>query len=128
MPIRKDLRPLYRTPAWFAARKAVRERAKDCCERCGAENGSWVVRENGRSVEVTEKDAAAAKVRGLRAVKIQCGCCHRVPVPLGDHNLGNLLWMCRGCHLRFDRGLGVHRATRETRKDRARPLLAEACA
>lgn len=121
MPIRKELRKFYKTESWFTARALVKARAGDKCERCGLTNGSWVVREHGRNVVVTEKDAAAAKLRGLKVVKIQCGAAHRIPVPPPDHSDGNLLWLCRGCHRRFD--MPGFRVSRQTRKDRARPLL-----
>ncbi len=125
MPIRKDLRPLYRTPQWFEARAIIRKQAEDRCQRCNRKNGTWIVYEKGRIVEVTEKDAAGAKARGLRVVKIQCGAAHLNGIA-GDDRLSNLAWLCRGDHLRHDRG--QHRDTRINRKDRARPLLAEAIA
>ena len=42
MPIRPDLRPFYRGPAWRAARERIRTRAKDRCEQCGKPNGETV--------------------------------------------------------------------------------------
>ena len=108
LPIKKEFRPLYRTPQWFAAREAVRARAGDRCEACGAPNGSVVVNN-----------------RLGKEVRIQCGCAHINNVP-GDDRLDNLAWWCRGCHLRHD--VPFHaphaRETRSTKKDRARPLLA----
>lgn len=125
MPIRPELRHHYRTPAWFAARKACRERAGDRCERCGAKNGAVGFRREGKItlVEMTEKDAKAALLTApwLNMVRIQCGCCHRNNVA-GDDRPENLAWWCRGCHLRHDKP--HHRETRAARKDAARPLLA----
>ena len=45
MPIRPDLRPFYRGPAWRATRERIRERATDRCEQCGKPNHRrlWVV-------------------------------------------------------------------------------------
>lgn len=125
MPIRADLLHLYRAPEWQAARAAVKEKAADRCQRCNVKNGAWIVRDASKRgfTEITEADAAGLKARGERVVLIQCGACHRVPVPQGEmYALSNLLWLDRGCHLRFDSG--VHRRSRQTRKDLARPLLA----
>jgi hypothetical protein len=44
MPIRKELRHLYRTPEYKAARARCRERAGDRCEQCGAPNKKTVLR------------------------------------------------------------------------------------
>jgi hypothetical protein len=122
MPIRKELRPLYKTPQWFEARAKVRERAEDRCERCGARNGAYVVRDASRRgyTAITARDAAALKTRGERVALIQCGCAHRNNVP-GDDRLSNLAWWCRGCHLKSD--ARHHKRSRAARKDRARPLL-----
>lgn len=108
MPIRKELRHFYRGPAWQEIRAAVRERAGDRCEQCGSKGGTRKVRwaENG--------DADGF-------ILIQCGCAHLNNVA-GDDRMGNLAWLCRGCHLHHD--VPFHRATRATRKDAARPLLA----
>jgi len=128
MPIAKHLRHLYKTDQWFEAREKIKARAEDRCERCSAKNGSWIVRDSTRRgyTTITAKDAAALKARGELVVLIQCGCCHRYPVPPMDYEPCNLMWLCRGCHLRNDRPL--HRRSRATRKDLARPLLAGAVA
>ena len=42
MPIRADLRHLYRGAAWDATRERIRARAGDRCERCGKPNGAPV--------------------------------------------------------------------------------------
>ena len=132
MPIRPELRHFYKTPEWKAARLRTRERALDRCQRCGAKNGSYIVRNTRDSgqypglpgfVEVTEKDAAGLRAQGQRVVKIQCGCAHLDNDP-SNNAPENLAWLDRGCHLRHDRA--HHRASRQTRKDLARPLLAEA--
>lgn len=130
MPIKPELRHFYRTPEWFAARELVKERANDCCERCHGKNGAYYIRDQSvlRAVhrfEVTKRDAEAAALQGLKVVLIQCGCCHVNNKP-GDDRPENLRWWCRGCHLRFDER--HHFQTRATRKDRARPLLAEGAA
>lgn len=121
MPIRKELRGFYRTPAWFAARKAVRERAGDRCERCRGRNGAVGYREKGRWIEIAARDATLAGFLGCRVIRIQCGACHRIPVPPMDYRVENLIFLCRGCHLLFDRGL--HKRTRQARRDSQRPIL-----
>jgi hypothetical protein len=147
MPIRAELRHLYRTPEWKAARAACRERAGDCCERCGAPSRTVVLRAyewwtpyslratifflRGRidGKEVTElpwhhkkfvNNAHFPRHDGMRIVFIQCGAAHLNNVA-GDDRPENLAWLCRGCHLRHD--LAYHHETRATRKDAARPLL-----
>lgn len=123
MPIAPHLRPLYKTPSWFAAREKVKARATidgvDRCERCGAKNGSYIVRDQTKRgyTEVTKRDADALAARGFHVVLIQCGCCHRNNVA-GDDRPANLAWWCRGCHLRADSS--HHRRTRQARKDRER--------
>jgi hypothetical protein len=42
MPIAAELRHLYRTPEWFAARKRCQDRARGRCEWCGKPKG-WVL-------------------------------------------------------------------------------------
>ena len=53
MPIRPDLRHLYRTPEYKAARAPVIERAQNRCEQCGAPNGKEVLRQYGWWTEAT---------------------------------------------------------------------------
>jgi hypothetical protein len=132
MPIHADLRHFYRTPEWFAARAAVRERAGDRCERCGAKNGAIVIRHGfwrgspvsgsvpNTYIELAAQDLALARLQGLSPTLIQCGCCHRNNVA-GDDRPENLAWWCRGCHLRHDKP--HHRDTRAARKDRGRGVL-----
>lgn len=97
MPIRRELRPLYRGPEWEATRARIRERAGDRCEKCGAPNG---------------------------LLGIQCGCAHLDQNPENNAD-GNLKWLCRGCHLRHDARFHAVKAreTRRRRKDARRPLL-----
>ncbi len=106
MPIRKELRPLYRTPEYKAARAACRERANDHCEQCGKLNGQLEWR--------------FAAEEAAHQVLIQCGAAHLDNDP-SNNAPKNLKWLCRGCHLRTD--AMHHKHTRATRKDAARPLL-----
>lgn len=105
MPIRKELRHLYRTPSYIAARAAAKERSGDACERCKRANGS------------------SAKNRWDEDIKIQCGAAHLNGVA-GDDRPENVAWLCRGCHLHHDKPF--HKLSRATRKDRARPILVKA--
>jgi hypothetical protein len=108
MPIRKELRHLYRTPEYKAARAACRERAGDRCEECGKLNGQieWRFARSMKEIH--------------RSVVIQCGASQNNVA--GDDRPENLRWLCCGCHLAADRA--HHKATRSIRKDAARPLLA----
>lgn len=108
MPIRKDLRPLYRTPEWAAARAVVFARAAGVCESCGAVQGTLY-----------------SSLSTRREVLVQLGCAHldhEDPARFLDDQ--NLRAWCRACHLRHDKP--VHATHRAIRKDRARPLLQEA--
>lgn len=107
MPIRKELRHLYKTPSYLAARQAAKERSGDACEQCGRENGErvWIYGSPGH--EST----------------IQCGGAHLNNIA-GDDRPENVAWLCRKCHLHHDKPF--HKETRATRKDRARPLLVKA--
>lgn len=148
MPIRTELRHLYRGPAWVATRERIRARAGNCCERCGAPNGSTVLRAYAYWTPAT-LEATVFKMGGtidgvpvtklpwhhgkhvhvahfplhdgMRWVATQCGCVHLNGIA-GDDRDENLAWLCRSCHLRHD--VRFHRETRATRKDAARPLLA----
>lgn len=42
MPIRPELRHLYRGPGWQAVRARILARAGNQCERCGKPNGTFV--------------------------------------------------------------------------------------
>ncbi len=153
MPIRKELRKFYRTPEWYAAREAVKSRAKDCCENCGAPNRQTVLRAYewwtpatlqatvfmlngtiaGEPVTLLpwhHKDtiqlAHFPRHDGMKWSGIQCGCAHVNGIAGDDRIDENLRWWCRGCHLRHDIPIHVANAheTRGARKDEKRPLLA----
>jgi hypothetical protein len=121
MPIRADLRHHYQTPAWFEAREKCRERAGDRCQRCNARNGATGYREGRKFIEISPRDAELARMQGHRVILIQCGCCHRSPVPPMDYRIENLVWLCRGCHLKWD--MRLHKRSRQTRRDGQRPIL-----
>lgn len=53
MPIRRELRHLYRGPAWRAIRERILARAAHKCERCGVPNHTSVLRQFGWWTEST---------------------------------------------------------------------------
>jgi len=53
MPIRAELRHLYRGPEWQAIRERILARANNKCERCGAPNRQVVLRQYGWWTEAT---------------------------------------------------------------------------
>lgn len=147
MPIRPELRHLYRGPAWEAVRARIRDRAGDRCEECGAPNGIQVLRcykwwtpaslettmfvaratRNGKPIERLPwhfrdhvNNAHFPLHDRMRHILIQCGAAHLNNVA-GDDRDENLAWLCRGCHLALD--LKHHKYTRTQRKDAARPLF-----
>lgn len=109
MPIRPELRALYRGPKWEAARKKVFARAGGRCERCRALRGSRYI-----------------SVRTGRMVIVQLSAAHLDHEDLARfYDEDNLRCLCRSCHLRMDTKIHVIHArdTRKSRKDSARPLL-----
>jgi hypothetical protein len=120
MPIRPELRPLYRTPEYKAARAACRERAGDKCEACGGLNRAIGYRGPDAKFVRLAFGQAEKELLGVRLVLIQCGASH-VNNVAGDDRPENLRCLCRGCHLAADKLF--HKRTRQVRKDAARPLL-----
>ena len=106
MPIRKELRQFYRPPTWTAIRQAVLERARFRCEACGQKQGKryW-------------------NLKTSRWVIVQLGVAHLDNDPRNNDADTNLKALCRKCHLKAD--AAFHKRTRQARRDRARPLLAE---
>jgi hypothetical protein len=146
MPIRPDLRPFYRGPAWLATRERIVKRAKNRCEQCGKPNHRrvWVFswREIFGGVFTTQLWSrvkgdgqvwhSCADGRGdtgtllygtqwkrVRRVRIVCTVAHLNHVS-GDDRDENLKFLCQWCHLNYDKL--HHRETRATRKDAARPI------
>jgi hypothetical protein len=122
MPIRRELRHLYKTPEYKAARAACRERAQDKCEQCGGGNREIGWKVDGKFVRLG-LGRVLPKGTMYLLIQIQCGCAHLDNNP-ANNAPENLAWLCRGCHLHRD--APFHRLTRQARKDAARPLLAEA--
>ena len=129
MPIRPDLRPFYRGPAWRATRERIRERAKDRCEQCGKPNGETVETITGagamcwRSVGGPWRDQAGRRARAAgvrpRTIRVVLTVAHLNHVS-GDDRDENLKCLCQWCHLNYD--VSFHKQTRATRKDAARPI------
>jgi hypothetical protein len=121
MPIRAELRHLYRTREYRAVRELVRERAGDRCERCKQPNGTKFMRLDYKGETMLLPHIEGAPFGSeWRVVKVQCGAAHLNGVA-GDDRPENVAWLCRGCHLHHDQPF--HRETRATRKDLGRPLL-----
>ena len=129
MPIRPDLRPFYRGPAWRATRERIRERAKDRCEQCGKPNGETVETITGsgamfwRSVGGPWRDLAGRRTRVVwvqpRTIRVVLTVAHLNHIA-GDDRDENLKCLCQWCHLNYD--VSFHKQTRATRKDTARPI------
>jgi 5-methylcytosine-specific restriction endonuclease McrA len=126
MPIAPHLRHLYRGPEYEARRARILERDGYTCRHCSKPAGAiaWVYR-RGRPADdagaIMWEYRPADDEPELKFSAIQLGVAHL------DHDSennadDNLASLCRRCHLRHDRG--QHKATRCTRKDQARPLLA----
>ena len=105
MPYKKELRHHY-GPEWRRLSKRLRnERANNCCEWCSAQN---------------------YQPHPITKSKVILTCAHLNQVP-GDNREENLAVLCQRCHLKLDRDQHKEnaKATRQTKKDQARPLLAQ---
>jgi len=147
MPIRPELRHFYGS-AWRATRVRILERAKNRCEQCGKPNLKtvWVYRSEacgqywsptihaqswtsclfggGLNFRLTAAETRAAFRSGqVRTIRVVLTIAHLNHIA-GDDRDENLLALCSWCHLHYDRE--HHAETRSARKDRQRPLLAEA--
>lgn len=92
MPIRKVNATLYAGPEYEAFRELLRARAGDCCEMCGARNGTL--------------DWGPEKT-----ITIQCGVSHTDFDPR-HRDPARARWLCRGCHLEHDRKNNIARRRR----------------
>ena len=135
MPIRKDLRHLYRTAEYKAARARVVERAGNRCEQCGKPNGEkvetvtynidgpamfWRSAGSGWIDHTGRANALPAGWPWISIIRVVCTCAH-LNHTAGDDRDENLKFLCQWCHLNLDKP--QHKITRSIRKDQARPLL-----
>lgn len=144
MPIRADLRHLYRGPAWRETRARILERAGNACEQCRKPNRSKVwtyspspgvmwwsrllvpkTKQFWRRCEAQPGDHLAVlparlDPEGLKCVRVVLTIAH-LNHRAGDDRDDNLKALCQWCHLHYDKL--HHRETRSARKDAARPLL-----
>lgn len=142
MPIRADLRHFYGREWRLVVRPRILARAENKCEQCGVPNGATLYRVAGYWLEEGSSlvlgvfhrwhtfTGAVWRKEGqppgrVRAVLTQLGVAHLNHTP-GDDRDENLKALCRWCHLNYD--ASHHAETRATRKDAARPLLAETAA
>ena len=149
MPIRPDLRHMYLTQEWAAARTRILKRARGRCEQCHKPMNcsiytytwaTWRAQGFGRirvyhmvwartvgsawrdqSGRLLPRDRWPAK--GLpRRIRVQLGVAHVDPA--GEfYDDSNLRAWCTWCHLMADKN--QHREARSSRKDRSRPILAQ---
>ena len=115
-----------------ALRQRILERSGGKCEQCGVPNHSTVLRTAGwwqhgmfdfwhnptNGAEVPTS-LFLLRVGSRRQVRIVLTVAHTP----GDDPDENLKALCQWCHRNYDRL--HHKETRSTRKDAARPLLAE---
>jgi hypothetical protein len=138
MPIRAEYRRFYRPPNWIAVRKRILERAQNRCEQCGKPNGArvltftgrlpngspimmWAIDEKGWWYDHHGRTWPTMRVlRPIRSIRVVLTIAHLDHTP-GHDDDDNLKALCAWCHLNYDRL--HHKETRQTRKDRSRPLL-----
>lgn len=141
MPIRPDLRPLYKTPEAVGSRCRALERAGGRfdekskylggarCEQCGVPDREPVARGTAGTWfgtlwhTCTQATFSGHPVGPVRRVYIILTVAHLDHDPRNNRD-ENRKALCQWCHLNWDKL--HHKQTRQTRKDAARPLLAEA--
>lgn len=103
MPIRPDLRPLYRTPEALAAFEACRARAAGKCERCGLAGGASISRRCPRCLDKPRlrDDCQSCYGAGRVPWKVILTVAHLNHDPR-DNRPRNLACLCASCHLRHD--------------------------
>lgn len=154
MPLRPELRHLYRTKEWSQLRAEVFKRARGHCEQCGKPAGvcftytwqSWRIvpgaplarREKVyHMVWISERASHWRDQDGRRrpqgAEWPRPGLPRRILVQLGAAHVdpdgefldrNNVRVFCDWCHLHHDQA--QHHFTRAGRRDRSRPILQEA--
>jgi hypothetical protein len=109
MPIRPELRYLYKGPRWIEARAIVFDRAQGRCEKCNALQGTKYFSSRTGKLVIVQLGAAHLDHEDLERF----------------YDPDNLRCLCCACHLRQDVLLHVtrSRATRQRTKDSQRPLL-----
>lgn len=128
MPVRKELRHFYGREWRTVTRPRILARAGNRCEDCKVPNGALVARVDALpgywfAMDGTWHDDKGGYLHrgptlGRYLVVIKLGVAHLNRVP-GDDRDENLRALCAHCHGEQSR------QTRVTRKDAARPLLAE---
>ena len=113
MPIRPELRHLYRGPAWAATRARILERAHNKCERCEKPNGETLKVTRGGiwyddALSTWRNDAGETSglnypVTGRSVYVIRCvlTIAHLDHDPTNNAD-ANLAALCQHCHLKHD--------------------------
>ena len=133
MPIRADLRHLYKCLEFREARRRAVLRSGDTCEQCGKPNRTrveshysgglmWWRRGDGDLWRRCDRRLCEPPAEGrVRLVKVICTLAHLNHDPTNNSD-GNTRLLCQWCHLNHDRF--HHHLVRALRKDGRRPLLA----
>ena len=129
MPIKPENRDRY-PKDWPQIRARIQQRAKNCCEECGVQNGAWGFRADGRFHRVNKRQMIEMVrinrewVRPpfwfgqRRIIVIVCTTAHLDHVPencLDD----NLRFWCQRCHLAYDRAHHAQTAYETRRRGKA---------
>ncbi len=147
MPMDKTRYP----PDWDAISKRIRfERAKGCCEQCGAKNGTRILRHKldpARFVFLHDTledywiDEKGKRVPVIRVSEYQSNSVvviltvHHIGIPYPDGRQGdphdkmdvrdeNLIALCQRCHLLADLPMHIEKA-KETRAKKKRERIAD---
>lgn len=107
MPINKDIRRKFYGPKWDALSRELRAEAGHRCQCegiCGTHHGGRCPAVEGKRVPavVIGRDLFGQDVYSTPAKPQPIGVAHLNQTP-GDDRRENLLVMCAGCHLRYDR-------------------------
>lgn len=131
MPISKENRGLYPPPKrWRAIRASILQRANDCCERCGRENGdvhcvagdgSWCCVGGDRWTSPAGRPTRMEKdPPSFHLTKTVLTIAHLDHDPTNS-DPSNLMALCQRCHLLHD-GKQHASSARRTRARRAGQL------
>lgn len=137
MPIREELRHLYRGPAWRAIRERILARADNRCERCRKPNrrplsvtsgGIWFdEQQNAWCNDQGEPNSFCYPgITGREVYVIYCV----LTIAHLDHNPhnnadDNLLALCQHCHLKHDQHFHYANARRKKAQKAGQQWLTE---
>jgi 5-methylcytosine-specific restriction endonuclease McrA len=95
-------------PAWKQiSLSIIRDRAKDCCELCGKENGMYILYPKGLLPHAwhycTKQDRGILNGRVIKVVLTV----HHIDYEITNNKSYNLIALCQRCHNKLDMPLRI---------------------